>query len=139
MDRIVARSLETRLICSLLCEWLLHIEPGPPPIARKPFPARSQAVSTVDSMRGALLHAATLSGEEVVSYDIITPSVWNFSPKSTPAERGPAEAALVGTVIPEPDGLLTVLGRIIRSFDPCLSCGTHVLDRDGRTMAQAVL
>ncbi|HHX51587.1 MAG TPA: hypothetical protein GX711_09125, partial [Clostridia bacterium] len=37
-------------------------------------------------------------------------------------------SALVGTEIPSNDMLFTILGRIIRSFDPCLACATHVLD-----------
>ena len=35
------------------------------------------------------------------------------------------EAALVGTAIPHPDLKYTIAGRIIRSFDPCISCATH--------------
>lgn len=141
MDRVVARSLETKLICSLLRDWLACIRPGPPPIDRRPGPVRSRARAVADSMRGALLHSAALSGEGemLASYDIITPSAWNFSPKSPGTGRGPAEAALVGTVIEEPDRLFTTLGRTIRSFDPCLSCGTHVLDTRGRTRGRAVL
>jgi len=139
MDRIVARSLEARLIAGFLREWLLEIRPGPPPISTGAAPLKQEAVSTVDSMRGALLHWARLSGEDVTSYVIITPTVWNFSPKSSPAERGPAETALVGMTIPSTEQLTTLLGRTIRSFDPCLSCGAHLTYRDGRAGAEVVI
>lgn len=41
------------------------------------------------------------------------------------------EKALIGTEIPGPAVLETVIGRIIRSFDPCISCATHVYSVNG--------
>jgi len=132
MDRICARSLETLLLTGLVHQWLLRLEPGPPPISRPPRPVKSAAVSTTDAMRGALLHAARLEGDRVLDYDIVTPTEWNFSPKDRYGRRGPAETALTGAEVPEPDALGVVAGRIIRSFDPCISCATHTVDiRDG--------
>lgn len=32
----------------------------------------------MDAMRGAILHSAHIVDEEVVKYNIITPTVWNF-------------------------------------------------------------
>ncbi|MEW6181595.1 MAG: nickel-dependent hydrogenase large subunit [Bacillota bacterium] len=128
MDRICARSLETMLIGELLENWLTKLEPGPPPIKQKTSPVKSEAVAVTDSMRGALLHSALLNGERVVGYEIITPTEWNFSPKDRQGRRGPVENALVDTAIPRPKMLFTVLGRIIRSFDPCLSCATHIIN-----------
>jgi hydrogenase large subunit len=127
MDRIYARSLETLFLSELLSEWLKRLEPGPPPIHQKHQPVLSEATAATDSMRGALLHSARISGDTVTAYNIITPTAWNFSPKSAKGERGPAESALVGAEISKPDMLFTVLGRIVRSFDPCIPCATHVL------------
>ena len=76
-------------------------------------------------MRGPLLHSARVKEERVDKYDIITPTGWNFSPKDAEGNRGPLETALVGTVIADPDLKYVVAGRIIRSFDPCISCATH--------------
>ncbi|GAB6181474.1 nickel-dependent hydrogenase large subunit [Desulfotomaculum defluvii] len=131
MDRINARSLETLLITELVIEWLGKLVSGPPPIQQKERLVREQAVAATDVMRGTLLHGVNLRGENVEKYKIITPSNWNFSPKDNKGQLGPVEAALIGTVIPNPDLVNTVLGRIIRSFDPCINCGTHVMNAKG--------
>ncbi|MTV49535.1 nickel-dependent hydrogenase large subunit [Heliobacillus mobilis] len=128
MDRIYARTLETVLIVEQMKEWLGRLIPGPPPIQQNREPVKKEVVAVTDAMRGALLHRAQVKGEQVSRYDIITPTVWNFSPKDGRGQRGPVESALVGTEIPRPDMLFTVLGRIVRSFDPCLNCATHVMD-----------
>lgn len=138
MDRIYARSLETLLITELIQEWLTKLVPGEPPINQKETPVKSEVIATTDAMRGALLHSARIANEQVVEYNIITPTAWNFSPKDTHGNRGPVESALVGTEIPNPDLLFTILGRTVRSFDPCLNCGTHVLDAKGNLEASKV-
>lgn len=125
MDRIVARSLETELIADLVEKWLNELEPGEPPIEQKKFLVRNQTIAVTDAMRGPLLHSAQIKDEKVKYYDIITPTVWNFSPKDAKGRRGPVESALVGTNIPSPELKYVILGRIIRSFDPCISCATH--------------
>ncbi len=128
MDRIYARSLETLLITELMREWLLKLQPGPAPLKQNAEPVKNKVVVTTDAMRGALLHSARIVDEQVERYNIITPTVWNFSPKDQYGQRGPVESALVGTAIPRPDMLGTMLGRIVRSYDPCIACATHVLD-----------
>lgn len=129
MDRIVARTVETECITELLVKWLTELTPGPPPIVQKDKPVKKAVAATNDAMRGPLLHSVRISIEEerVKRYDIITPTAWNFSPKDVHMARGPAESALVGTTISRPDLLFATLGRIVRSFDPCMACATHVL------------
>lgn len=128
MDRIVARSLETLLIAELLEEWLLKLKPGNPPINQKKELVRTKGISVTDAMRGPLLHCVLVEEEQVVRYDIITPTGWNFSPKDNSGNRGPAETALVGAEISSPELKYVIPGRIIRSFDPCIACATHLLD-----------
>lgn len=128
MDRIVSRSLETLLITELVTEWLDRLEPGAAPLKQKEEFVKSQAISITDAMRGPLLHSAYIKDGQVEKYDIITPTAWNFSPKDIAGYRGPAETALVSTEIPSPELKYVIPGRIIRSFDPCLSCATHLLD-----------
>ena len=128
MDRIVARSLETLFITELLEEWLHKLTPGEPPINQKKELVRKQGIAVTDAMRGPLLHCAFLQEEQVARYDIITPTGWNFSPKDGYGHRGPAETALIGAEILSPELKFVIPGRIIRSFDPCISCATHLLD-----------
>ena len=125
MDRIVARSLETLMIAELVEQWLTLLRPGDPPIRQNKELAANQAVAVTDAMRGPLLHGALIKDERVERYDIITPTAWNFSPKDELGNRGPAETALVGAYIPSPELKYVIPGRIIRSFDPCISCATH--------------
>lgn len=139
MDRICARSLETYYIAELIEKWLFKLKPGPAPISQNKVPVKSKVTAVTDAMRGALLHSAQIEGETVKHYNIITPTVWNFSPKNAFGEPGPVERALIGTKIPQRDMLFTIIGRIIRSFDPCLACATHVLDVKGRKIAEIVL
>jgi len=131
MDRIYARSLETLKLCELIEEWLDKLEPGPPPLNQNEEPVKEEVVATSGAMRGALLHSAIIEDEEVKNYNIITPTTWNFSPKDKRGNPGPVENALIGTKIPRPEMLETVIGRIIRSFDPCITCATHVYTVEG--------
>lgn len=139
MDRIYARSLETLMITKLMEKWLGKLKPGPAPLNQKKIPVKSKVTAMTDAMRGPLFHYAHVEKEEVVQYDIITPTVWNFSPKDQYDNCGPVENALVGTEIPKPDMLYTILGRIIRSFDPCIACATHVLDVKENIKAEVLI
>ncbi|MCE5284593.1 MAG: nickel-dependent hydrogenase large subunit [Pelosinus sp.] len=125
MDRIVARTLETMLIAELVEKWLITLKPGEPSINQNKELVLDEAVAVTEAMRGPLLHAALIKDEHVERYDIITPTAWNFSPKDEQGKRGPAETALVGTAISAPELKYVIPGRIIRSFDPCISCATH--------------
>lgn len=131
MDRICARTLETLLVTELMADWLKRLTPGPAPVKQKKIPVKSRVTAVTDAMRGALLHSARIKDNEVVRYNIITPTGWNFSPKDRCGQSGPVEKALIGTETPRPGMLFTILGRIIRSFDPCLQCATHLIDRYG--------
>ena len=135
MDRICARTLEASLIADLIREWLCRLETGPAPITQKEESVKNKAIALTDAMRGTLLHSVDMEHEKVISYNIITPTTWNFSPKDDKGQMGPVENALVGTRLSSRQNILTVLGRIIRSFDPCLSCGTHVLEREGESVS----
>jgi len=93
----------------------------------------ARAVDVNDPPRGPFLHAMAASGGQVESYEIVTPSTWNFSPKDAAGRPGPAEEALIGIVVDDPADPVDV-GRIVRSFDPCLSCATHLIDWRGANL-----
>lgn len=139
MDRIVARSLETLLLTELMMTWLQTLNPSAVFLHQKKELRKTSATFASDAMRGALLHSVRVQDEQVAEYNIITPTVWNFSAKDAAGRRGPVESAMTGVHIPDEKLLFTILGRIIRSFDPCISCATHVLNGDGRIRAYQVL
>ena len=53
-------------------------------------------------------------------------------PRDGQGQMGPYEAALTDNhPLVDPARPIEIL-RTIHSFDPCMACGVHVLDRDGR-------
>lgn len=126
MDRVMARVLETDILCGLMKQWLEELEPDKPIFSRFDVPKTGEGLGLTDSMRGPLLHYMRLEGGRIARYNIITPSAWNFSPRDDKEQPGPAEEALTGTPIADSQEPAEV-GRIIRSFDPCYACATHLI------------
>lgn len=140
MDRIVARSQETLLLTELMHGWLMQIQPTDiPPLTQNSVLVKNQAAFPTDAMRGALLHSVRVEGERVTEYNIITPTVWNFSARDSLGNRSPVEDALIGTQIPRDSLVSTTVGRIVRSFDPCISCATHLMDAKGVHLSEFTL
>uniref|UniRef100_A0A7C2IPX5 Hyaluronate lyase n=1 Tax=Ammonifex degensii TaxID=42838 RepID=A0A7C2IPX5_9THEO len=128
MDRLLARVMESEMLCGLMERWLEKLEPGEPVFSTFDVPKTGEGLGLTDSMRGPLLHYLRLEGGRISRYEIITPSAWNFSPRDEGEQPGPAEEALVGTPIADPQEPIEV-GRIIRSFDPCYACATHIIQK----------
>ncbi|PLY08966.1 MAG: Ni/Fe hydrogenase [Arcobacter sp.] len=76
------------------------------------------ATSTVEACRGSLLHNITVKKGLIAKYDVITPTVWNLSPKHN-KELGVAQKAIIGSKSLEEATI------ILRSFDVCSVCTTH--------------
>ena len=126
MDRLVARILETARICDSL-EGLLSILQLEETIQRQwQVPASAKGFSAVAASRGLLIHSLEIEDQLIKTYKLITPSNWNFSPKDNKNLHGAAEKALIGTTINDVSNPVEI-GRIIRSFDPCLNCAAHVI------------
>ena len=64
------------------------------------------------------------SANLIGSYQVITPSAWNMSPRDNEGKPGPVEQALQNVRLRDPDNPVEV-NLIIRSFDPCMSCTVH--------------
>lgn len=82
----------------------------------------------LQAARGALGHWVTVQDEKIVSYQVITPTAWNGSPRDEKGRRGAWEEALIGTPLAD-IGNPVQAGHVIRSFDPCLVCAVHCLTR----------
>lgn len=124
MDRTIARTLEKRKVTEILTTLLDQLEPGVPLQQAWELPDQATGVGLVDTTRGALGHWLKLENRLLSFYQIITPSAWDFSTRDT-KQHGTAEQALLGTEIRNPEQPIE-LGRILRSFDPCMSCATHL-------------
>jgi Ni,Fe-hydrogenase I large subunit len=81
----------------------------------------------VEAPRGALGHWVKIKGNKILSYQIITPTAWNASPRDNDGVRGPLEEALIGTKINDTENPVE-LNHVVRSFDPCLVCTVHAID-----------
>jgi len=124
MDRTIARALEADKIAGVLNTLLDEITPGVSVQQEWRVPERAMGAGLVDTTRGALGHWLKIEGGVLSFYQIITPSAWDFSTRDD-RQPGTAEQALMGAPVRDSDQPVE-LGRILRSFDPCMSCATHV-------------
>lgn len=130
MDRNIARMLETEKILHILSNLVDKIELFPNNQGVYDMPASAQGVGLVDTTRGALGHWISIKEGVIEHYNIITPSAWNLSPKDSSGVPGVVERALIGTAINDIKNPVEI-GRIVRSYDPCVSCATHMIDNKG--------
>lgn len=125
MDRTIARVLEAKKLTEILDTLLKNLIPGTSVQSEYTIPEHSGGAGLIDTTRGALAHWLEISDGRILTYNIITPSAWNLSTMTPNGLKGTAERALIGTQIKDTENPFE-LGRIIRSFDPCVSCATHV-------------
>lgn len=126
MDRNVARVLESKKIIGIMESLANRIKLLSNNQKVYNIPDQSFGVGLTDTTRGALGHWVKIENKLIKYYNIITPTVWNMSPKDESGRFGVGEKALIGTRIKNIKEPIEV-GRVIRSFDPCVSCATHLI------------
>ncbi len=99
------------------------------------WPAEASGYGWHEAPRGALGHWVKIKDQKILNYQAVVPSTWNASPRDAKGQRGPYEAALVGTPVADPNQPLEIL-RTIHSFDPCLACAVHVMDATGNEVVK---
>jgi len=124
MDRTIARVLEAGKIVKIMKILLDNLIPGISVQQEYTTPETAAGRGLVDTTRGAVGHWIYIENSKIAFYQVITPSAWNLSTQ-TEYMKGTAEQALIGTPVCGID-VPVEIGRIIRSFDPCVSCATHV-------------
>ncbi len=130
MDRIIARVLEAEKILSIMGKLAERVELLSNGQRDYIIPDVTSGVGLIDTTRGALGHWISIQNKVIEHYDVITPSNWNLSPKDNDNIPGAIERALIGTTLQDVNNPPEI-GRIVRSFDPCVSCATHLITRDG--------
>lgn len=125
MDRTVARVLEAKKITEIMGILIGNLIPGVSVQEKYDIPESTSGAGLIDTTRGALGHWIRINNKVISFYQIITPTAWNLSTQTKDNIKGTGEQALIDTRIKEIENPVE-LGRIIRSFDPCISCATHV-------------
>lgn len=126
MDRTIARVLEAKKISEVMHTLLANLIPNVSVQAEYKISESAQGVGLIDTTRGALGHWLKITNSVISFYQIITPSAWNISTRSSNGLKGTTEQALIGTTVQDIENPVE-MGRIIRSFDPCISCATHII------------
>jgi Ni,Fe-hydrogenase I large subunit len=146
LGRTAARGMETVMLARRLSVWydqlVTRIKSGDLATFNgdkwepSSWPKRTEGYGYLDAPRGALGHWVQIENEKISRYQCVVPSTWNCSPRDAQGQLGPYEASLVDNhPLVNPEQPLEIL-RTIHSFDPCMSCGVHVLDATGRSVTK---
>ena len=126
MDRIVAKALEAKRVCEIIKQLIEFLRLGNPHQKQWEIPNTAKGIGLTEAERGSLGHWIYIDNKKVANYTLIPPSSWNLSPTDGNGIRGTVEEALIGTNINNIKNPVEI-GRIVRSFDPCLNCAAHVV------------
>lgn len=82
-----------------------------------------------EAPRGILSHWIVIENGRIKNYQAVVPSTWNAGPRNGKDDLGPYEAALLNNPVIDPEKPLEIL-RTIHSFDPCMACAVHLVDKE---------
>ena len=141
LGRVAARGVETLITAEELPVWIgqlaENMKKGDLKIHEgskwdpETWPREALGYGLYEAPRGALGHWVKIKDRKIENYQCIVPSTWNGSPRDARGQRGPYEAALMGTPIADQEKPVEIL-RTVHSFDPCMACAVHVLDAQGK-------
>ena len=141
IGRIAARAIRTGVLYqSLKNQWqalMTNIANGDTTTFNPPvFPKGEQrGFGFHEAPRGILSHWIVIKDGKIKNYQAVVPSTWNAGPRNSKDDLGPYESALLGTPVADPERPLEIL-RTIHSFDPCLACAIHLVDRNKKELVK---
>lgn len=124
LGRHVARGVEALWVGKQAMKWLDEIEIDAPAAQDFSIPQAGSGVGLTEAARGALGHWLTIEDYRIKHYQCVVPTTWNCSPRDDQGKPGPVEEALNGLTVADPAQPIEV-GRVVRSFDPCIACAVH--------------
>jgi len=129
LGRTAARALETKVIADEMDGWLDQLVEGAGNRVTVTMPLQAGGAGLNEAPRGALGHWIAIDNKKIENYQMVVPSTWNLGPRCSAGKEGPVEAALVGTPVDDSSMPLEIL-RTVHSFDPCMACAVHVIDKE---------
>jgi [NiFe] hydrogenase large subunit len=139
LGRTAARAIETVIIGNEMLTWLDELEynlsTNNKQIYQNYTLSSGTGIGFLEAPRGALGHWINIQNGAISSYQMVVPTTWNLGPRCADGIAGPLEQALVGLPVADPANPVEVL-RVIHSYDPCVACGVHVIDRENNETYQ---
>lgn len=141
IGRIAARAVRCAVLLeSLENQWQLlmdNIAKGDFETFNPPeFPKGEQrGFGYHEAPRGVLSHWVVIKDGKIDNYQAVVPSTWNAGPRDHNDAMGPYEASLMDNPVADPELPLEVL-RTVHSFDPCIACAIHMVDKKKRPIVQ---
>jgi hydrogenase large subunit len=137
LGRHAARALECNVIADAMTGWISSLSTTTATgqtYRHRNIPRISTGAGLTEAPRGALGHWIRIDGKKVSNYQCVVPTTWNAGPKDTAGNMGPIEQAINGTAWTSDPAGRTRIGRIIRSFDPCIACAVHMVKPNGEVV-----
>lgn len=94
------------------------------------WPKECMGVGLYEAPRGALSHWTVIKDGKIDNYQCLVPTTWNACPRDDKAGHGAYELAMMDTHVAVPDKPIEI-ARVVRSFDPCMACATHMYNAKG--------
>ncbi|MBI5287227.1 MAG: nickel-dependent hydrogenase large subunit [Deltaproteobacteria bacterium] len=129
LGRHAARALECKFVADEMAKWVLEIKPDKPVYNEPKIPDKANGMGLWEPPRGALGHWMEVRDKKISRYQCVVPTTWNASPRDDKDQPGPIEQALIGAPVPDTENPFSVV-RIVRSFDPCIACAVHIIEKD---------
>ncbi len=138
LGRHAARAIETRIVAGKLRDWAMELQPGQPSFSDFDLNVSARGMGLHEAPRGALGHWIVVEEGKTKNYQAVVPTTWNAGPMDSTGQPGPIEQSLIGTLVKDKNNPFELV-RIVRSYDPCLSCAVHVVDPKGRDLGRFVV
>ncbi|MDQ7042911.1 MAG: nickel-dependent hydrogenase large subunit [Sulfurimonas sp.] len=142
VGRTAARAIETEMIGDAMVEWAAELAKNAASgdlrtwqdfdFDKVSVDCKGRSLS--EAPRGALGHWMRIKDGKVANFQAVVPSTWNAGPRGPNGEVGAYEAAIIGTVVANPEEPLEII-RTVHSFDPCIACSVHIMDTQGKELA----
>lgn len=91
-------------------------------------------VGLYEAPRGGLSHWVVIKDGKVDNYQCVVPTTWNACPRDDKEGHGAFEMAMIDTHVADSNKPLEI-ARVVRSFDPCMACATHMYNAKGEEVS----